>query len=66
MFTIEVINSETSEALESIAFETYRDLSQYVRDAIEWGIQVSNVRYKIGNVILDFHTVYLIVGKDTY
>jgi hypothetical protein len=69
-FLLEVLWAEpgvrASVSLEAITFGTYSDLSQYVRDAIEWGIQVSNVRYKVGNVILDGRNVYIVVGKETY
>lgn len=66
MFLLTVINSATQESLESIEFAVYTDLSQYVRDAIEWGIQVSNVRYKVGNAFLDGRNVYVIVGEEAY
>jgi hypothetical protein len=66
MFLLEVINSETDKSLEAIDFSTYRDLSQYVHDSIEWGIQVENIRYKVGNVILDGRNVYIVAGKETY
>lgn len=66
MVSLEVINAETDKPLEAIDFDTYRDLSQYVRDAIEWGIQVENIRYKVGNVLLDGLNVYIVAGKETY
>ena len=66
MFTLEVINSETDKSLEAIDFDTYRDLSQYVRDTIEWGIKVENIWYKVGNVMLDGRNVYIVAGKETY
>ena len=69
MFTLEVItpgDNHTSVSLEAIDFDTYRDLSQYVRDAIEWGFHVGNVMYKVGNVILDGRNVYIVAGKETY
>jgi len=68
-FLLDVItpgDDHTAVSLEAISFGTYSDLSQYVRDAIEWGIQVSNVRYKVGNVILDGRNVYIVAGKETY
>ena len=69
-FLLDVLWAEpglrASVSLEAITFGTYSDLSQYVRDAIEWGIQVSNVRYKVGDVILDGRTVYIVAGKETY
>lgn len=61
MFTLQVIGLD-NKSLEAVDFDTYLDVSTYVRDAIEWGFQVKNVRYKVGNVILDGRNIYIVAG----
>lgn len=64
LFNLTAINSDTSTELLSINFKCYVDMSTYIKDAKMWGLQISNKRYKIGNVLMDGANIYLIVREE--